>query len=84
VQAAQAGNLAVTAVACVPLLGIWLAARHWVAVLAVCAGLAVLGASSGAEGTIAVGTGMILLDEPFVPRRPQDGLEQLLLVALRP
>ncbi|UQU67611.1 hypothetical protein COUCH_15635 [Couchioplanes caeruleus] len=63
VQAAQAGNLAVTAVACVPLLGIRLAARHWVAVLAVCAGLAVLGASSGAEQAVTVGgrTRMILL-----------------------
>jgi hypothetical protein len=63
VQAAQAGNLAVTAVACVPLLGIRLAVRHWVAVLGVCAGLAMLGASSTAEGAIGVGarTRMILL-----------------------
>jgi drug/metabolite transporter (DMT)-like permease len=51
VQAAQAGNLAVTALACVPLLGIRLGARQWAAVLGVCAGLALLGASSGAEGT---------------------------------
>lgn len=56
VQAAQAGNLAVTAVACVPLLGVRLKGRHWAAVLAVCAGLAVLGASSGSEGATAVGT----------------------------
>ncbi|WP_211268649.1 hypothetical protein [Actinoplanes subtropicus] len=56
VQAAQAGNLAVTAVACVPLLGIRLAPRHWAAVLAVSAGLAVLGLSSGPEGTTAVST----------------------------
>lgn len=56
VQAAQASNLAVTAVACVPLLGVRLHARHWAAVLAVCAGLAVLGASSGAEGTTTIGT----------------------------
>jgi drug/metabolite transporter (DMT)-like permease len=56
VQAAQAGNLAVTAVACVPLLGVRLAPRHWAAVLAVSAGLAVLGASSGPEGTTAPGT----------------------------
>src|SRR5690242_16391563 len=55
VQAAQAGNLAVTAVACVPLLGVRLKSRHWAAVLAVCAGLAVLGASSGAEGSTVVG-----------------------------
>jgi drug/metabolite transporter (DMT)-like permease len=50
VQAAQAGNLAITAVVCVPLLGIRLRARQWTAVLAVCAGLALLGASSGPEG----------------------------------
>ncbi|AEV84063.1 hypothetical protein ACWT_3040 [Actinoplanes sp. SE50] len=56
VQAAQAGNLAVTAVACVPLLGIRLNARQWSAVFAVCAGLALLGASSGAEGSTVVGT----------------------------
>ena len=56
VQAAQAGNLAVTAVACVPLLGIRLLPRHWAAVLAVSAGLAVLGASSGPEGAATPGT----------------------------
>ena len=50
VQAAQAGNLAVTALACVPILRIRLAVRHWAAVLLVCAGLALLGASGGAEG----------------------------------
>jgi drug/metabolite transporter (DMT)-like permease len=52
VQAAQAGNLAVTALAAVPLLGLRLPASRWIAVLAVCAGLALLGASSGAEGTV--------------------------------
>jgi drug/metabolite transporter (DMT)-like permease len=57
VQAAQAGNLAITAVACVPLLGLRLRARHWVAVLAVSAGLALVGASSGPEGTTTVGSG---------------------------
>jgi drug/metabolite transporter (DMT)-like permease len=51
VQAAQAGNLAVTALACIPILGIRLGPRHWAAVLAVCAGLALLGASSGSEGS---------------------------------
>jgi drug/metabolite transporter (DMT)-like permease len=56
VQAAQAGNLAVTAIACVPLLGIRLRPRHWAAVLAVSAGLAVLGASSGPEGATEPGT----------------------------
>ena len=55
VQAAQAGNLAVTALACVPILGIRLAARQWAAVLAVCAGLGVLGASSGAAGAAGAG-----------------------------
>ncbi|HEY0535944.1 MAG TPA: hypothetical protein VGD29_30530 [Actinoplanes sp.] len=55
VQAAQAGNLAVTALVCVPLLGIRLGTRQWVAVLAVCAGLALLGASSGPEGTAGAG-----------------------------
>jgi drug/metabolite transporter (DMT)-like permease len=50
VQAAQAGNLAVTALACIPILGIRLGLRHWTAVLAVCAGLALLGASSDSEG----------------------------------
>ncbi len=55
VQAAQAGNLAVTALACVPILGIRLAAWQWAAVLSVCAGLALLGASSGAEGAAGAG-----------------------------
>jgi hypothetical protein len=55
VQAAQAGNLAVTAVACVPILGIRLAAPQWAAVVAVGAGLALLGASSGAEGADGAG-----------------------------
>lgn len=63
VQAAQAGNLAVTAVASIPLLGLRLHPRHWAAVLAVCAGLGVLGAASGPEGTTAIGlpTRMTLL-----------------------
>jgi drug/metabolite transporter (DMT)-like permease len=56
VQAAQAGNLAITAIACVPLLGIHLSARHRAATLAVCGGLALLGASSGAGGRTIIGT----------------------------
>jgi len=56
VQAAQAGNLAVTALAAVPILGIRLAGRQWAAVCAVCAGLALLGASSGPEGATQAGT----------------------------
>jgi drug/metabolite transporter (DMT)-like permease len=58
VQAAQAGNLAVTALACVPILGIRLGRPQWVAVVAVCAGLALLGTSGGAEGTTAAGLPM--------------------------
>lgn len=50
VQAANAGNLAVTALVCIPVLGIRLGARQWIAVVAVCGGLALLGASSGTEG----------------------------------
>jgi drug/metabolite transporter (DMT)-like permease len=56
VQAAQAGNLAVTALAAVPILGIRLAGRQWAAVCAVCVGLALLGASSGPEGATHAGT----------------------------
>ena len=56
VQAAQAGNLAVTALAAVPILGIRLGARQWIAVLAVCAGLALLGAGSGPQATAGTGT----------------------------
>jgi drug/metabolite transporter (DMT)-like permease len=54
VQAAQAGNLAVTALACVPILGVRLGRPQWAAVAAVCAGLALLGASGGAEGAAGV------------------------------
>jgi drug/metabolite transporter (DMT)-like permease len=49
VQATQAGNLAVTALVAVPVLGARLAARHWWAVAAVTAGLILLAASAGAE-----------------------------------
>ena len=55
VQAAQAGNLAVTALAAVPILGIRLVPRQWTALVAVCAGLALLGAASGPEGTAGTG-----------------------------
>jgi drug/metabolite transporter (DMT)-like permease len=48
VQATQAGNLAVTALVAVPVLGARLAARHWWAVVAVTAGLILLAASAGA------------------------------------
>jgi drug/metabolite transporter (DMT)-like permease len=49
VQAMQAGNLAVTALVAVPVLGARLAARHWWAVAAVTAGLILLAGSAGAE-----------------------------------
>lgn len=68
VQAAQAGNLAVTALACVPILGVRLARAQWAAVVAVCAGLALLGASGGAEGTAGAGltTRFVLLGAALV------------------
>lgn len=50
VQAVQAGNLAVTAVAAIPLLGVRLKGREWAAVAAVCVGLALLAAAAGSEG----------------------------------
>jgi drug/metabolite transporter (DMT)-like permease len=50
VQAVQAGNLAVTAVAAIPLLGVRLKGREWAAVVAVCVGLTLLAAAAGAEG----------------------------------
>jgi drug/metabolite transporter (DMT)-like permease len=81
VQAAQAGNLAITAIASVPLLGIRLGARHWAAVLAVCAGLALLGASSGPEGTTGIGasTRVVLLIAAFAL-----GLTALIATRLQP
>ncbi|WP_027345220.1 EamA family transporter [Hamadaea tsunoensis] len=54
VQAALAANLAVTAVIAVPVLGVRLERRQWIAVAAVCGGLAVLGLSAGAESTASV------------------------------
>lgn len=55
VEAAQAANLAVTAVVAVPLLGVVLGRREWVAIVAVCAGLALLGLSAGHEGPAKTG-----------------------------
>jgi drug/metabolite transporter (DMT)-like permease len=68
VQAAQAGNLAVTALACVPILGVRLGRPQWAAVVAVCAGLGLLGASGGAEGTAGAGltTRFVLLGAALV------------------
>jgi drug/metabolite transporter (DMT)-like permease len=50
VQAVQAGNLAVTAVAAVPLLKVRLRAREWAAIASVCVGLVLLSAAAGHEG----------------------------------
>jgi drug/metabolite transporter (DMT)-like permease len=68
VQAAQAGNLAVTALACVPILGVRLGRAQWAAVAGVCGGLALLGVSGGAEGTAAGGltTRFVLLGAALV------------------
>ncbi|MGR7002523.1 hypothetical protein ACU686_38405 [Yinghuangia aomiensis] len=52
VEAAQAANLAVTAVIAVPVLGVALGRREWTAVGAVCAGLALLGLERGARGPV--------------------------------
>jgi drug/metabolite transporter (DMT)-like permease len=57
VQAAQAGNLAVTAVAAVALLGARLTAGQWSAVLAVCVGLSLLALSAGAQDPRPAGLG---------------------------
>ncbi|WP_434595426.1 DMT family transporter [Streptomyces sp. A5-4] len=50
VEATQAGSLAVTAVVAARVLGIPLSRTEWGAVTVVCAGLAMLGLSSGPEG----------------------------------
>jgi drug/metabolite transporter (DMT)-like permease len=55
VQAAVAANLAVTAVVAVRVLRVRLSGREWTAVGAVCAGLALLGLSSGHEHPAHVG-----------------------------
>jgi drug/metabolite transporter (DMT)-like permease len=49
VQAVQAGNLAVTAIAAVPILGVRLAGHEWSAIVAVCAGLVLLALAAGSE-----------------------------------
>src|SRR6185312_11796440 len=49
VQAVQAGNLAVTAIAAIPILGARLAGREWAAIVAVCAGLLMLALAAGSE-----------------------------------
>lgn len=58
VQAALAANLAVTAVVAIPVMGLRLGVAQWSAVAAVCAGLALLGVSAGAESTVVVGLGL--------------------------
>ncbi|GHB03562.1 DMT family transporter [Streptomyces chryseus] len=50
VEATQAGSLAVTAVIAAPVLKVRLRASEWTAVTVVCAGLAMIGLSVGAEG----------------------------------
>jgi hypothetical protein len=59
VQAALAASLAVTAVA-TRTLGVLLGRREWIAVTAVCAGLALLGASAEAEGSTPASAGFHL------------------------
>jgi drug/metabolite transporter (DMT)-like permease len=54
VQAAQAGSLAVTAVVAVPVLGLHLRKRHWIAVATVCTGLVLLALSAGDESATRV------------------------------
>ncbi|SDW43680.1 hypothetical protein SAMN05421504_101575 [Amycolatopsis xylanica] len=55
VQSALAASLAVTAVAAIKL-GVRLGRREWTAIVVVCLGLALLGASAESEGTATVGT----------------------------
>jgi drug/metabolite transporter (DMT)-like permease len=59
VQAALAASLAVTAVAAIAI-GARLHGREWIAVVLVCAGLALLGASARGEGSDPVGLGFHL------------------------
>ena len=61
VQAAQASSLAVTALLAVPVLGARLSRRQWLAVVAVCVGLAMLAGSGAAEAGGTAGTGIRLL-----------------------
>lgn len=55
VQAALAASLAVTAVVAVRVARVVLGRREWLAVAAVCAGLAALGSSAAAEGGVRAG-----------------------------
>ena len=59
VQSALAASLAVTAIAALTL-GVKLGRREWTAIVVVCAGLALLGASAESEGSHHVGTGFRL------------------------
>jgi drug/metabolite transporter (DMT)-like permease len=61
VQAAVAASLAVTALVAVPVLKVRLRPPEWAAVAAVCAGLALLGVATGAEGSAPVGYGFRLV-----------------------
>jgi drug/metabolite transporter (DMT)-like permease len=70
VQAVQAGNLAVTAVVAIPVLGARLAGREWAAIAAVCVGLVLLAVAAGSErvGEVgaAVGWGLLIASLVFV------------------
>ncbi|HEY1488775.1 MAG TPA: hypothetical protein VGF84_21880, partial [Micromonosporaceae bacterium] len=55
VQAVQAGNLAVTAMVSVPVLGARLVGREWAAIAAVCGGLVLLAFAAGSERAEPVG-----------------------------
>ena len=57
VQAVQAGNLAVTAVVAIPVLGARLAGREWAAIAGVCGGLVLLALAAGSERVSPVGEG---------------------------
>jgi drug/metabolite transporter (DMT)-like permease len=60
VQAAQAANLAVTALVAVPVLGARLRRQEWAAVAAITAGLGLLAVCAGAQGQQPVGGGFRL------------------------
>lgn len=60
VQAALAASLAVTAVVAASAMGARLRSREWTAVVLVCAGLALLGASARTEGSAPTGFGFHL------------------------
>jgi drug/metabolite transporter (DMT)-like permease len=57
VQATMAASVAVTALLATRVFGVRLAGAEWTAVVVVCAGLALLGASAQSEGAGRVGTG---------------------------